>query len=315
MDDFDDTVFYDQVASELDNNKRKDGLWLKALTLADGDESKVKVHYVRLRVEQLYIENAELVRQDKLKQQRASKEMDDKLQMAEALESRDVVRTHDMRTFSFSHIVFWPSLLFPIWAAVYLIVKGDIKRGIIVFLVSLGIVFIGVFFGKIIPSSDFSIISFAALLGHIYYHFTVSKNINRWLSERAHGIDKARHSSILLEQNDTILSEGKSNTNSADVHGAEAWGQSTSQRNDIPLDLPSDSEQTHKSENIYPNEKPSVVNKIIVTLLCTLCSVSALFMAVTTLRIFQENDAATAIGPALITLTFAALTYFFIRIF
>ena len=49
----DDEHVYEQVAAELEAGNRKEGLWLKAETEADGDAAKTKSLYVKWRVEQL----------------------------------------------------------------------------------------------------------------------------------------------------------------------------------------------------------------------------------------------------------------------
>lgn len=48
-----DESFFLQVARELSNNQKDEGLWLKAYALENGDDAKAKAHYVRLRVEKL----------------------------------------------------------------------------------------------------------------------------------------------------------------------------------------------------------------------------------------------------------------------
>lgn len=309
MNDFDDTIFYDQVAAELENNERKDGLWLKAQSLADGDESKVKLHYVRLRVEQLYKENAEIVEQEKLNQQHAQKETKEKLQIAEALKNMDVVRTHDLRTFSFSHIVFWPSLLFPIWASLYLLIKGEIVRGIIVFLVTSGIISIVSLVGYFTLPSELTIISYATVLGYFYYVFTVSNNVNRWLSERAHGINNARQSLKLLEQDERNLLHGTSSSISANMRGAETLGQSTSQHIDMASELQSGSENTSKSEKTNTNKNRPIVIEIILGLFFCAFAIAALLMVIVTFISFQDS-AVTGFLSATVTWIFAALAYY-----
>ena len=54
-----DERYYDMVLEELKRGEKREGLWLKALTVADGDQTKAKTEYVRLRVAQLVEENRE----------------------------------------------------------------------------------------------------------------------------------------------------------------------------------------------------------------------------------------------------------------
>ena len=49
----DDEYFYELVATELKAGQRKDGLWLKALTEAEGKGDKAEALYVKNRVAQL----------------------------------------------------------------------------------------------------------------------------------------------------------------------------------------------------------------------------------------------------------------------
>lgn len=48
-----DELFYEFVASELANSMVKQGLWTKALSESDWNESKAKASYVRMRIAQL----------------------------------------------------------------------------------------------------------------------------------------------------------------------------------------------------------------------------------------------------------------------
>ena len=48
-----DECFYEQVAEELKNEFKKEGLWLKALTKCGGNLEKTKYIYIKWRVEQL----------------------------------------------------------------------------------------------------------------------------------------------------------------------------------------------------------------------------------------------------------------------
>jgi hypothetical protein len=48
-----DQVYYDRVAEEIRNGKIKEGLWTKAFSIAYGNESVAKSHYISLRVKEL----------------------------------------------------------------------------------------------------------------------------------------------------------------------------------------------------------------------------------------------------------------------
>ena len=44
---------YEAVAQELESGVRREGLWLKAIANADGDETKAKALYIRYRAQAL----------------------------------------------------------------------------------------------------------------------------------------------------------------------------------------------------------------------------------------------------------------------
>lgn len=48
-----DEALYSIVASEMESNIRHNGLWLKALELADGNREKQEANYIKLRVQSL----------------------------------------------------------------------------------------------------------------------------------------------------------------------------------------------------------------------------------------------------------------------
>lgn len=48
-----DDALYLAVAKELSSGNRDEALWMKAFALENGDESKTKAHYIRLRVARL----------------------------------------------------------------------------------------------------------------------------------------------------------------------------------------------------------------------------------------------------------------------
>ena len=53
---------FDQVAGEVANNKRKDGLWTKALSESGMNEDRAKALYIKMRVDQLYAEATDLLK-------------------------------------------------------------------------------------------------------------------------------------------------------------------------------------------------------------------------------------------------------------
>jgi hypothetical protein len=53
---------FDQVAGEVANNSRKDGLWTKALSESSMNEDRAKALYIKLRVDQLHVEVLDLLR-------------------------------------------------------------------------------------------------------------------------------------------------------------------------------------------------------------------------------------------------------------
>lgn len=52
---------FDQVAGEVANNSRKDGLWTKALSESSMNEDRAKALYIKLRVDQLHVEATDLL--------------------------------------------------------------------------------------------------------------------------------------------------------------------------------------------------------------------------------------------------------------
>jgi hypothetical protein len=53
---------FDQVAGEVANNSRKDGLWTKSLSESSMNEDRAKALYIKLRVDQLHVEVLDLLR-------------------------------------------------------------------------------------------------------------------------------------------------------------------------------------------------------------------------------------------------------------
>ena len=47
-----DQDIYLKVEKEFDSNRRQEALWVKSLTLCQGDEQKAKYKYIELRVEE-----------------------------------------------------------------------------------------------------------------------------------------------------------------------------------------------------------------------------------------------------------------------
>ena len=68
----DDEHIYEQVAAELKGGNRKEGLWLKAQTQAEGNADKTQALYVKWRVEQLAEEEEQrrLEEEQRLEEQR-----------------------------------------------------------------------------------------------------------------------------------------------------------------------------------------------------------------------------------------------------
>jgi len=48
-----DELFYKAAADEVRAGNIKEGLWIKCVVQADGDEHKAKINYIKIRVEQL----------------------------------------------------------------------------------------------------------------------------------------------------------------------------------------------------------------------------------------------------------------------
>jgi len=48
-----DNVYYEKASNEIENNNQDTGLWLKSMSISDGDINKQKAVYIRLRAKQL----------------------------------------------------------------------------------------------------------------------------------------------------------------------------------------------------------------------------------------------------------------------
>ena len=61
---------YNQVAEELSNNSRKEGLWLKAIQNTDGDENRALSLYIKYRSEAIKTEKKEMIEEQKLENEK-----------------------------------------------------------------------------------------------------------------------------------------------------------------------------------------------------------------------------------------------------
>tara|TARA_A100001015_G_scaffold157512_1_gene174777 strand:+ start:415 stop:891 length:477 start_codon:yes stop_codon:yes gene_type:complete len=48
---------YEQIGNELDNDIKDEGLWIKALSLSEGNEDKTKAKYIQLMIEKIKLED------------------------------------------------------------------------------------------------------------------------------------------------------------------------------------------------------------------------------------------------------------------
>ncbi len=90
-------AFYEIVATELEQQTHKTGIWTKAFAVANGDQTKARVIYIRLRVAQLEQEAIEAARTRQENDRRAKQDQD-------ARPLRDPVRF-------FASILFWTSFI------------------------------------------------------------------------------------------------------------------------------------------------------------------------------------------------------------
>jgi hypothetical protein len=87
----DDEKFYEQVVAELGGDSRKQGLWLKAQTKAQGDIDKARFLYTEWRVEQLVEKDRER-HQEEEEKLRAKKEVERKRELKAAQKREDLTR-------------------------------------------------------------------------------------------------------------------------------------------------------------------------------------------------------------------------------
>jgi hypothetical protein len=68
-----DEIFYEKALSEFESNRRK-GLWIKILAKNEGDEIKSKFEYIRIRAEELQVEDFDIKDQQKILNDKINKE-------------------------------------------------------------------------------------------------------------------------------------------------------------------------------------------------------------------------------------------------
>ena len=67
-------ALYEEVASELANGERKEGLWLKAMQVASGEEQKTKALYVEYRAKAIVSEKQQIFEKKQRSQQDAKRQ-------------------------------------------------------------------------------------------------------------------------------------------------------------------------------------------------------------------------------------------------
>lgn len=72
-------ALYEQVANEVESGNVRKGLWTKLWTEADGDDAKVRLAYIKVRVDEIKAEQAELINQSRIRAE-AKKESQKRLQ-------------------------------------------------------------------------------------------------------------------------------------------------------------------------------------------------------------------------------------------
>lgn len=168
MQTFDDTKYYDKIAAEMRNGDRKEGLWLKAITQTDGDEKKAESEYVRLRLKQLLYEDRFEISSEQERIEKESNAHNLRLSSISAVNHIAAVEKHKNSRYPFSHIAFWPSLLFPIWAPIYFLYHGLYARGVTSFVFIVVVTFVIGFLGYLPGTSIFILMMWVVYIAGIY---------------------------------------------------------------------------------------------------------------------------------------------------
>lgn len=87
----DEEALYEEVASELANNIRKEGLWLKAIQNTDGNENRALSLYIKYRSESIKDEKAQKAQEDK-----KARELTQKYNTFGELDLQDFLRNNKM---------------------------------------------------------------------------------------------------------------------------------------------------------------------------------------------------------------------------
>lgn len=72
----DDKDFFLKAETEFESSERDEALWLKSLTLDQGDEGKAKYTYIKLRVEELTLSSNKTIKKDDKKIKLEDKNLD-----------------------------------------------------------------------------------------------------------------------------------------------------------------------------------------------------------------------------------------------
>ena len=94
----DEEKLYEFVINELKSGERREGLWTKAMVLTSGDENKIRLEYIKLRIQSLLDE--------KDKENKEAKEIEEKKIKNERLERRKDSFYRIRRFFGWTFVIF-----------------------------------------------------------------------------------------------------------------------------------------------------------------------------------------------------------------
>ncbi len=99
-----DEELYSIVSKELENDKRNEALWLKALQEADGDQDKTMARYTKYRVQELKEEKEKQRREEEKKKEEKKKE-EKRQKENEQLRAEDEIK----KTYTKLDVFFYPN--------------------------------------------------------------------------------------------------------------------------------------------------------------------------------------------------------------
>lgn len=117
-----DISFYESALNEFDSGDYIKGIYAKALSLSDGDESKVKAKYLELRVEILKDEARQVARENIKKEDQAKRSIEDEFISDYEFENKEFLeKTLDSSLNKVSSVIGWYSLFGKIALVIYVL--------------------------------------------------------------------------------------------------------------------------------------------------------------------------------------------------